>query len=178
MLQMQTTPSGFLLPCEESKMLHRQLTVVICLLSVASVFGLLFVHHEASGSYEILPASLFDHLSMGQTNIPPTQSPHSALVRALMPQLGRVTIACVSSSIKCAVSRGSHMQQDMVMSLACSTPERTSSLVRPGYRLKPGSKNMEDSFSWDTVVLTCSCFKSCTKPHRATSEGSRALFCM
>ena len=74
----------------------------------------LFHFHKGSGnSLSPLPASLFEHASIGQANNRTTQrTPQHHDVRALMLPFTRVPTACVSSPRDWAVSNGSHMQQD------------------------------------------------------------------
>ena len=62
------------------------------------------------------------------------------VVRALVPTLGRVPAACVSSPRDGAVSMGSHMQQDMVISVATQRLGATLPLFDPVHLRKPRCK--------------------------------------
>ena len=74
----------------------------------------LFHFHKVSGSsLSPLPASLFEHTSIGQAHNRTTQrTTQRCEVRALMLPFIRVPTACVSLPRDWAVSNGSHMQQD------------------------------------------------------------------
>ena len=96
----------------------------------------------------LLPASLSRALVDGSRTAHRHSEPHLSEVRALVPPFGFVAIACVSSPRDRAISVGSHMQQDVVISLA---PPRIP-VVRSVQRRNPDSK-IGDGVPSDNVVL-------------------------
>ena len=92
------------------------LNVLSCLVPVWSPQGV-------GVSHSLLPASLFEHLSMGQARSRPTQEDHIlCAVRALMPQSALFPPHVCHRQRDGAVSMGSHMQQDMGISQAPPPP--------------------------------------------------------
>ena len=92
--------------------------------------------HKGSGSYlrSLLPTSSFEHLSMGPHN-------HRHKKDHTQP-FGRVATACVSSPRDWAVSMGSHMQQNTVISFGATTSGRTFFHFFEPFSTKSGEKKM------------------------------------
>ena len=68
--------------------------VLSCLVAAFS----LFVRTQGVGvSHSLLPASLFEHMLMGQARNPPTLGDHSMCIPCSYAHFGRATTACVSS---------------------------------------------------------------------------------
>ena len=93
---------------------------VLCLVSCVVLCSAFLFAHKVSGSYvHFCPRPCSEHLSMGQARNPPT---HRTTIRVypvlscrLWPLYHRM---CVSSPRDWAVSTGSHIQQDIVISKA------------------------------------------------------------
>ena len=92
----------------------------LCLVLSCLVAGFcLFVRTQGVGvSHSLLPASLFEHMSMGQARNPPTLGTTLCVSRALMPTLAVQPPHVCHRQRDWAVSIGSHMQQDMDISKA------------------------------------------------------------
>ena len=125
----------------------------------------MFLFTKGSGSYlrSLLPTSLFEHLSMGQDKHRHRKTTLNE-VRALTAPLGRKAIACVSSPRDWAVSMGSHMQQDTVISFGATTSGRTFFHFFGPFSTKSGEKNAITS---PGTLLSSVCFNACFTPRRA-----------
>ena len=89
--------------------------VLSCLVAAFS----LFVRTQGVGvSHSLLPASLFEHMSMSQARNPPTLGTTLCVSRALMPTLAVQPPHVCHRQRDWAVSIGLHMQQDMDISKA------------------------------------------------------------